>query len=111
MLINSGDGDGNKEFTRAFQQCQQWQCHKLPHIPVLDLDKVMLKIEGNNPTFTVLEVGSTNEGYLLPPDNNWDCFSRAIGNNSHLKEMSLHDSDSGIPIEFLQYFLHGCALS
>jgi hypothetical protein len=71
----------------------------------------MHKIEGNNPTFTVLEVGSTNKGYLLPPDNNWDCFGRAIGNNFHLKEMLLHESDSGIPIEFLLYFLHGCALS
>jgi hypothetical protein len=71
----------------------------------------MHKIERNDPTFTVLEVGSTDEGYLLPPANNWDRFGRAIGNNSHLKEMSLHDSDSSISIEFLLYFLHGCALS
>lgn len=97
MLID-GDGDGNEELTCAFHQCIRWRYHQLPRIPALNLDKVMRKIEGNDPTFTVLEVGSTNEGYLLPPDNNWDRFGRAIGNNSHLKEMSLHDSDSGIPI-------------
>jgi hypothetical protein len=91
MLID-GDGDGNEELTRAFHQRQRWQYHQLPRIPALDLDEVMRK-------------------NLLPPDDNWDHFGRAIGNNSHLKEMSLHDSDSSIPMKFLLYFFHGCALS
>ena len=105
------DDDGNEDLTHAFQQSRQWRYHLLPRIPALDQDEVMRKIEGNDPTFTTLEVGSSDEGYHLPPGDDWDRFGRAIGNNTHLKELSLHDSDGAIPIEFLLYFLHGCALN
>ena len=57
MLIHGngdGNGDGVEELTRAFHQRQRWRYHQLPRIPALDLDKVMRKIEGNDPTFTVL---------------------------------------------------------
>jgi hypothetical protein len=104
-------GDDNDDLTRAFHQRRRWRYHLLPRIPALDQDEVMRKIEGNNPTFTMLEVGSSDEGYNIPPGDDWDRFGRAIGNNTHLTEMSLHDSDRAIPIEFLRYFLHGCCLN
>ena len=105
------DNDGDEDLTHAFQQRRQWRYHLLPRIPALNQDEVMRKIEENDPTFTTLEVGSSDEGYILPPGDDWDRFGRATGNNTHLKEMSLHDSDGAIPIEFLLYFLRGCALN
>ena len=92
------DNNGNENLTHAFQQRRQWRYRLLPHIPALDQDEVMRKIEGNDPFFTTLEVGSSDEGYHLPPGDDWDRFGRAIGNNTHLKELSLHDSDGAIPL-------------
>jgi hypothetical protein len=61
------------------------------------MNKVRSRIVGNDPTFTVVNIGSTKnyrstilKSYHLPPDDDWEGFGRAIGWNKHLKFFKLN---------------------
>ncbi len=80
----------------------------------------MHMIENNDPTFTKLEVGATEVGlyYYYPPDapdDGWGEFGKAIGINTHLKELSMFGGVSGFIsneniLDFLQYFVFNTSI-
>lgn len=102
MIHHDEDGE---DLSHVFEQRRRHRYHQLPRIDALAQDEMMRKIEGNDPTLTKLEVGLTDEGYHLP--NDWEGFGNAIGTNTHLEEVSLHDAYGAIPIEFLMMFFLG----
>jgi len=86
------------------------------------MNKVRSRIVGKDPTFTVVNIGSTKnsplldrstilKSYHLPPDDDWEGYGRAIGWNKHLKEINIQDSLSLIPNECLLDFLTGFVMN
>jgi hypothetical protein len=82
---------------------------------IVYLEKEMLMILNNDPSLTTLEVGykEDEEGeyfsYFHPPGNDWLALGKAVGNNSHLQEISV-DISSATTEQFWE-FVPGLSLN
>jgi hypothetical protein len=82
---------------------------------IVYLEKEMLMILNNDPSLTKLEVGYKEdiEGdhfcYFHPPGNDWLALGKAVGNNSHLQEISV--DISSVTTLRLREFVPGLSLN